>query len=145
MKILVVYHSQTGNTERMAQAIGKGAEEAGGSVIVSPVDDVSPDILKTAQAVILGSPCYFGNICWKMKKLIDETVDLMGEFKNKIGGYFVSSGTKKDGEKTMYFLERALAIHQMRIVPGILSVGATSEGILEECKRYGARIAQMEL
>lgn len=145
MKILIVYYSETGNTKRMAEAIGKGAEEAGGDVMVSQVDDVSPQLLKSAQAIILGSPCYFGNICWKMKKLIDETGGLLGELKDKVGGYFVSSGSKRDGEKTLYFLERALAIHQMRVERGILSVGSPSREILGECRRYGARIAQMEL
>lgn len=145
MRILVVYHSQTGNTEKMAEAIGKGAEEAGGFVIVSPVDITFAHIVNAAQAVVFGSPCYFGNIAWKIKKLIDDTASLLGEFKNKIGGYFVSSGSREDGEKTMYFLQRALEVHQMRIVPGILCVGTPSEEILEECSRYGARIAQMEL
>lgn len=145
MRILVVYHSETGNTARMAEAVAKGAEEAGGVVIVSPVDKIPTSSLSDAHALIFGSPCYFGNICWKIKKLIDDTANLLGELSNKIGGYFVSSGTKKDGEKTMYFLNRALQIHQMRIVPGILCVGTPSDAILEECRRYGARIAQMEL
>ncbi|MBC7327668.1 NAD(P)H-dependent oxidoreductase [bacterium] len=145
MRILVVYHSQTGNTEKMAEAIGQGAEEAGGSLIVAPVDQIPPHIVNAAQAVIFGSPCYFGNMCWKIKRLIDQTASLIGEFTNKIGGYFVSSGSKKDGEMTLYFLRRALEVHKMRIVPGILCVGTPTEEILEECRRYGAQIAQMEI
>ena len=42
-RINVVYWSQTGNTEEMAEAIGKGITQAGGEAVVSEVSAISPE------------------------------------------------------------------------------------------------------
>lgn len=52
----VVYWSGTGNTEAMAEAIGKGVEKAGGEANVVAVGSASIDDLKKANAFALGSP-----------------------------------------------------------------------------------------
>ena len=54
-KINVVYWSQTGNTEQMAEAIGKGITQAGGEAVVSEVSAISPDALKDENVFALGS------------------------------------------------------------------------------------------
>lgn len=55
-KINVVYWSQTGNTEQMAEAIGKGITQAGGEAVVSEVSAISPDALKDENVFALGCP-----------------------------------------------------------------------------------------
>lgn len=55
-KINVVYWSQTGNTEEMAEAIGKGITQAGGEAVVSEVSAISPDALKDENVFALGCP-----------------------------------------------------------------------------------------
>lgn len=55
-KIYVVYWSQTGNTQAMAEAIGKGITDAGKEAAVVFVSDVSQDELKNANAFALGCP-----------------------------------------------------------------------------------------
>lgn len=55
-KIYVVYWSQTGNTQTMAEAIGKGIVDAGKEAEVVFVTDASLENLKNAKAFALGCP-----------------------------------------------------------------------------------------
>ena len=55
-KIYVVYWSQTGNTQAMAEAIGKGAVAAGKEAEVLFVGDASLEALKAAKGFALGCP-----------------------------------------------------------------------------------------
>lgn len=55
-KIYVVYWSQTGNTEAMANAVGEGIQSAGGEAELVEVSQASIDDLKAASAFALGCP-----------------------------------------------------------------------------------------
>lgn len=55
-KVMVVFWSQTGNTEVMANAIGRGITAAGKEAEVVPVSAVSMDNLKQAEVFALGCP-----------------------------------------------------------------------------------------
>ena len=55
-KVNVVFWSQSGNTESMANAVGAGVTEAGGEANVVFVGDASIDELKSAKAFALGCP-----------------------------------------------------------------------------------------
>jgi flavodoxin short chain len=55
-KIQVVYWSQGGNTQAMAEAVAKGITEAGKEAEVTFVSEASLDALKEAKAFALGCP-----------------------------------------------------------------------------------------
>ena len=55
-KVYVVYWSQSGNTQAMAEAIGKGVADAGKEASVVFVSEASLDELKNAKAFALGCP-----------------------------------------------------------------------------------------
>jgi flavodoxin short chain len=55
-KIQVVYWSQGGNTQAMAEAVAKGITEAGKEAEVTFVSDASLEALKEAKAFALGCP-----------------------------------------------------------------------------------------
>ncbi len=55
-KIYVIYWSQTGNTQMMAEAVGKGIKEAGKEAVVLIVGEASLDELKQAKAFAMGCP-----------------------------------------------------------------------------------------
>lgn len=55
-KVYVIYWSQTGNTQTMAEAIGKGVTDAGKEAAVVYVGDVSLEELKKAKGFALGCP-----------------------------------------------------------------------------------------
>jgi flavorubredoxin len=64
LKIMVIYDSQTGNTEKMAEAIAEGA----GSVVGMDVEvkkigePFALSMLGKADGVIFGSPCNYANV-----------------------------------------------------------------------------------
>jgi flavodoxin/ferredoxin len=60
LKTLVVYFSQTGNTEAVAEAIAEGLSDAGaGPIDVRPIDEVGPDDWLAYQALGLGTPVFY--------------------------------------------------------------------------------------
>src|SRR5262249_40845914 len=68
VKVLIAYHSVTGNTEKMAQSVTEGANSIRGTVVVlKRTSDVTTDDLLSSDAVVVGSPVYFGNISGEVK------------------------------------------------------------------------------
>jgi NAD(P)H dehydrogenase (quinone) len=141
MKTLIIYHSPEGICERMAKAIAKGAER-NSEVILKSVEEANPEELLEADVVILGSPCYFANMSWQMKKFVDDSVEFYGQLKGKKGGCFVSSATLRDGKDALLALKLALEIHGMKVEEGPIAVAVPTEEFLKECEAYGERITE---
>ena len=56
--ILIIYWSQTGNTEAMAHAIAQGIEEEGNQAKLLEVSEAEPEILKKGQCICSGLSGY---------------------------------------------------------------------------------------
>ena len=69
--ILIVYYSQSGNTEALARGIARGVEGEGAQVTLKNVGETTNDDLIKADAIIVGSPVYFGSVTPEVKSLID--------------------------------------------------------------------------
>jgi NAD(P)H dehydrogenase (quinone) len=151
MKILVVYDSRTGNTEKMAHAVAEGLRAAGVEPVVRKVDEANVDELLQVQGLILGSPVYYGLPTAKIKAFIDESVKFHGKLEGLVGGAFCSAGgTHTGSETTIMALLEALMIHGMVVQGtsaknhyGAASVGAPEDDDVEVCHRMGERIAQL--
>ncbi|MHC1579363.1 MAG: flavodoxin family protein [Candidatus Alkanophagales archaeon] len=155
MKVLVVYDSRGGNTERMARAVGEGARAAGADVEVEvkSVKEATLSDLEAADAIILGSPTHFGTMSDGMKKFIDESVKIRGKLVDKLGAAFTSSGHPFGGnETTLLSLLQAMLIHGMLVVGdpletgghyGAAAVGTPDEKALEDCRKLGRRVAEL--
>lgn len=153
-KALVVYDSATGNTEKMAVAIGDGLRETGLDVEVKKVSNINLDDLVAADAIVMGSPTYFSTVTAKMKALIDKSIQLWpdepGKLKNKIGAAFTScAGVDGGNETVLLCLIRAMLWHGMVIVGhqsgacGAVSVEAPDEKCIAGCKEFGKRIGSL--
>ena len=66
-KVYVVYWSQSGNTQAMAEAIGKGIEAAGKEAAVVFVSEASLEELKQAKAFALGCPAMGAEVLEEME------------------------------------------------------------------------------
>ena len=151
-KVLIVYYSRSGNTKKMAEFVAAGAKDvAGTEVDLRPVEQVTPDDLLAPDAVIMGSPVYYGTMAAELKALIDESVKHHGKLVGKVGGAFASSGGPGGGnETTVLDILKALLIHGM-IVPGDhegdhygpIAVGAPDQRSEKECRRMGRRVAEL--
>ncbi|MFC2045308.1 flavodoxin family protein [Chloroflexota bacterium] len=69
MKALVVYDSATGNTEKIAQAIGEAIE---GEVKVLRAGEVNPADLKSLDVLIVGCPTYGGRPTPVMREFLSK-------------------------------------------------------------------------
>ena len=100
MNVLVVYDSKTGHTEQMANAIAKGAHNAGAQTKVKRAENATDTDLLEADGVILGSPTYFGQVSSKMKHFIDDSISVHTKLSGKVGAAFTSSGGNASGAET---------------------------------------------
>jgi len=146
-KLLVVSYSGGGNTERMAEAVGEGAKSGGAVVEVKRVEDCSLNDLVEADGIVVGSPTYFSNVAWQIKKLIDESIVLYRrsyQLRGKVGGCFTSSGSRKDGEDCIKMLELAFGLHhKLKMVHGIIRVSGDREEVTSKmCQQYGKDIVK---
>lgn len=153
-RVLIVYHSKTGNTEKMAKAIEEGVNSSGVESILKRVEDASIDDLEGIDGLILGSPTYFGTMSAEMKKFIDESVKKRKKLENKIGAAFASSNFVSGGnETTIMSLIQALLVHGMVVAGdpiegggghfGVVSIKAPDEKTLENCRKFGRRIGEL--
>ena len=74
-KILVVYHSQTGHTQKMAQSVAKGAGSIENvNVIIKRAAEATIQALIECSGIAIGSPEYFGymSLLWPGERLTRE-------------------------------------------------------------------------
>lgn len=106
--LLVVFHSKTGNTRRLAQAAIAGAtsEEVGNvEVRVLPAADAGPTDLLWADGLLLGTPENFGYLSGALKDFLDRTFyEVEGKLNPLPYAMFVSAGN--DGTGAVRAMER---------------------------------------
>jgi len=78
MKVLIAYHSQTGNTKLIAETMNE--ELSNDEVTLLPAADVDPETLETFDLVILGSGIYGGSVGKSVKKLMRKAINLPEKF-----------------------------------------------------------------
>jgi len=151
MKVLIVYDSSTGNTEKMAHAVEDGVTKAGVEVIFKHVDEASVDEIPQCQGLILGSPVYYGLPSGKIKKFIDDSIKYHGKLDGTVGGAFASAGgTHTGAETTIIAINEMLLVHGMIIQGssagshyGASSVGSPNDASLEACRKLGERVGKL--
>src|SRR4030043_471467 len=101
MQVLVMYHSKTGHTKKLAEEIAKGVGEVGGvACIVKSTADVTKDDFVASDGIIAGSPVYFGTMAAELKAVFDQFVGVRRKMENKIGAAFATSGDLSGGRET---------------------------------------------
>lgn len=160
VKILVTYHSFSGNTERMAEAVVEGARSVPNTVVVlRRVNLVTAEDLFSSDAVIVGSPVYWSNMSGEVKTFFDNWQFKFGVFpefkmKNKVGAAFATGGQVSSGkEVTMLTILAAMLGNQMIVVSGggAFGASATTEGDspgidkneLADARALGQRVADV--
>ncbi len=115
--IVVVYHSGYGHTQRMAQAVARGA---GAYLLAIDADGNLPaggwEQLKAADAIIFGAPTYMGSVSWQFKKFADASSKpwYAQEWKDKIAaGFTNSAGMSGDKQGTLTTLFTLAMQHGM--------------------------------
>jgi flavorubredoxin len=139
-RILIIYHTQGGNTEKMAKAVAEGAS-AGATVTLKKALDATADDLIDCDAVIMGTPNYFSYIAGAVKDFFDRTLfTVRGKVSGKPYATFGSYGG--GGEAAIEVLNNMC--EKLELKKALDSVGALREPsseALEQCRALGAKMA----
>jgi multimeric flavodoxin WrbA len=141
-RILIVYHSQTGHTEKMANAVAEGAKSIEGvEVILKKAADAVLEDLLAADGLAIGTPENFGYMSGMIKDFFDRTYVGAGDkVFRKPFVVFISAGN--DGTGALRAIERiALGYKFKTVYQPVIAKGAITEDILSLCHELGATIA----
>jgi NAD(P)H dehydrogenase (quinone) len=150
-KGIVVYYSRSGNTKEMAEIIAKGMSEAGLPTESKPVEKVKAKDLLNYEAIVIGSPTYYGQMAGELKQLFDDLVSHHGALDGKIGAAFSSAANIGGGnETTIMGIIEAMLISGMVIEGdpqgdhyGPVSINKPDQRVKQQCQRRGKRIAEL--
>ena len=142
-RVLVVYTSRTGNTEKMAQFIAEGVRISGHEADLKKIKDIkSSKDFAGYNGFIFGCPTYHRDMTAGMKQFlfIAEKANLLGKFGGAFGSYTHS------GESGTMLFDTMLHVFKMDMVDlGPLSL---KEAVLSEpdgpraCQDYGKAVGQ---
>ena len=143
--ILIIFHSQTGNTERLAKAVAQGVDETTNArAVLKRAADTAAQDLKNCSAVIICSPEYFGYMAGAVKDFFDRTYE---ELKDDVTLYkkpfcvVISAGN--DGSGALNHIERICRGYRLKKVQKpILCTGKVTEEMLARCFELGSTIAE---
>ncbi|MBS7621071.1 FprA family A-type flavoprotein [Candidatus Bathyarchaeota archaeon] len=139
-KILILYYSRTGNTEKMANAVAEGARTVQG-VDVELTYHATPEQLKEFDAIIVGTPTYHHDTTLDIKMLFEEAAAKNINLKGKVGATFGSYGWS--GEAPKLVIEILKNKFEMNVTEPPLLIRYTPDPAgLEKCKEFGRRIAE---
>src|SRR3954470_6939707 len=140
-KVLVLYYSSYGHVEQMAQAVAEGARSAGAQVDIKRVPELVEDAVakssgyKTDQAapiaavndladydaIVVGTPTRYGNMCAQMKNFLDQTGALwfQGKLVGKVGSVFTSTATQHGGQESTILATQTVLLHLGMVIVGL--------------------------
>src|SRR5260370_33780749 len=141
-KGLILYYSDYGHIEKMAEAVAEGARAVpGADVTVKRVPELEPeeiakksgmkldqpapiatvDELADYDAIIFGTPTRFGNMCAQMRNFLDQTGGhwMKGALVGKVGSVFASTATQHGGPETTITSFHSTLLHQGMIIVGV--------------------------
>ena len=151
-KIAVIYYSRTGNTKAMATILAdviNGEKDVNAELF--DVADFKVENMPAYDGFVIGSPTYYGDMSYEIKRLFDESVSFHGKLRGKVGAAFSSAANIARGnETTILSILNAMLIHGMIVLGvekgdhyGPVSIGRPDERAKKQCKEFGERIAEL--
>lgn len=154
MKISILYSSRTGKTERVAKLIEEGVKRVQGiEVKTMKLDEMDKEFLKDSDGIIFGTPTYYANISWEMKKWIDESSEF--DLEGKLGAAFSTANSIAGGAdialltilnhlmvKGMLVYSGGVAFGKPKTHLGYVHINEIEENEDENAKIFGERIAK---
>lgn len=154
IKILVLYYSRYGATQKMAELIARGIESVPGveAMIRTVAHDASPtesesgapyvtlDDLKNCNGLALGSPTRFGNMAAPLKSFLDSTSGIWmgGNLVGKPAVVFTSTSSLHGGQEATLLSMMLPLLHHGMLILGIPYTEPELTTTLEGGTPYGA-------
>ena len=139
-QIVIVYYSETGNTEAMANMVAKGVEAAGATAKVVPVDGFNAEELKGESAFALGCPAMGDEVLEEstMEPFVAEVEKFASGKKIALFGSYGWG----DGEWMRSWCDRMkVAGAELVEEEGVIANETPGSAELNACKAAGAKLA----
>lgn len=138
-KVLIVYWSGTGNTEKMAELITQGAEAKGASVVCKNVADASLEELTNYDVIAFGSPSMGSEVIeeGEMEPFFSEALPSLKEKKVALFGSYGWG----DGEWMRLWAERCLEADLKLMDDGLIVNETPDADSSVGCSQWGAKLA----
>lgn len=142
--ILIIYHSQSGSTRQMADAVVRGIESVDNvTAILKPAHLATLEDLLSCSGLAIGSPEYFGYMAGQVKDFFDRTYYPARKSKKifkKPYVAFISAGN--DGTGALVSIERiALGYPLKKVYEPVVAKGRITDDVLTRCEELGMTIA----
>ncbi|MEM7350101.1 MAG: flavodoxin family protein [Acidobacteriota bacterium] len=146
-QVLVAYYSAKGHTRLLAEAVAEGARGvAGVDVELAEVAEIDSADLIAAEAIILGSPVYNGNVAPEVQTFINGWPFRGAPMRDKIGAAFVTGGGISAGEEAAQLgILRSMLVFGMVVVGGAHWTSAFGASAITEEEPFVAEAEQSEV
>jgi multimeric flavodoxin WrbA len=143
-RLLVVYHSQTGSTRQMLEAVLRGARhEAVDSMdcVVREALEASADDVLAAQGILLGTPENFGYMSGALKVFFERIYHPCLEHTQGLPyALFIRAGN--DGRGALASVERIVTgLRWRRVAAPVIVAGEFDPARLADCEELGLTLA----
>ena len=140
LKVLVLYYSRTGNTEKMAKAVAEGAKTVGNTQ-VELTYFAEPEDLGDFDAILVGTPTYHHDMPIDIKMLFEEAAARKVRLNGKQGITFGSFGWS--GEAPKLVMEIMKNKFEMTVAKAPLLAKYTPDSnMLDQCRLLGKQLAE---
>lgn len=141
--LLVLYHTQSGNTGRLAEAVCRGAcaeSETTETRLVRAAEGTLEDLL-WCDAVLFGTPENFGYMSGMLKDFFDRTYYPAEPYElNRPYGLFISAGN--DGTGAVRECDRILLGYPMKkVMEPLIARGEITDDHLAAAEEFGQTLA----
>ncbi|HEY3277852.1 MAG TPA: NAD(P)H-dependent oxidoreductase [Syntrophorhabdaceae bacterium] len=145
VRILVTYHSQSGNTAQLAGAVARGVAETEGvtAIFKRAAATVAVDI-RECDGLVICSPEYFGYMAGAIKDLFDRTYEtLRDDFRMNKKPYALVICAGNDGTGALTQIERILKAYRVKKAQHpIICKGPVTEEIILRAVELGKTMAE---
>jgi multimeric flavodoxin WrbA len=140
--LLIIYHSQSGNTAQLAKAVMRGCQaESEVETKLSTAFAANLENLLWADGLLLGTPENFGTMSGALKDFFDRTYYPAEQHQlNLPYAVFISAGN--DGTGAVREIDRIVSGYPMKkIAPPLIVKGAINRDHLQQCEEFGLSMA----
>jgi multimeric flavodoxin WrbA len=143
-RLLVVFHSRSGGTAAMTDAVIEGANDdaiEGVEVVRRGAFDTTADDVRACNALIIGTPENFGYMSGALKDFFERIYyELLDETPGLPYALFVKAST--DGDGAVRSVERIVAgLNWNAVAPPFVVAGDLPDEHLDRCRELGATLA----
>jgi multimeric flavodoxin WrbA len=143
-RLLVVYHSRSGGTQAMTDAVAAGATDeaiTGVHVAVQRAFDTTPDDVRQCNGIILGTPSNFGYMSGALKDFFDRVYyEVIEDTPGLPYALYVKASS--DGDGAVRSVERIVAgLRWKAIAPPLVVTGDLTPDDFDRAQELGATMA----